>query len=85
MHRATGQGLAGRGRARARLAEGLAGPGVSGPAGRTRSSWRAEVMASLVNTWLRWYWAVRGLMNSRAPISGLDSLARLQLSGLRIL
>jgi hypothetical protein len=33
-------------------------------------------MPSLVNTLLRWYWAVRGLMNSRAPISGLDSPSR---------
>ena len=33
-------------------------------------------MPSLVNTLLRWYLAVRGLMNSRAPISGLDSPSR---------
>ena len=32
-------------------------------------------MPSLVNTLLRWYAAVRGLMNSRAPISGLDTVS----------
>ena len=33
-------------------------------------------MPSLVKTFLRWYWAVRELMNSRAPISGLDRPSR---------
>src|SRR4030081_2749019 len=34
-----------------------------------RSSWR-EMMSSFGNTLRRWYSTVRGLMNSRAPISG---------------
>src|ERR1700757_771863 len=29
-------------------------------------------MPSLAKTLCRWYWTVRALMNSRAPISGLD-------------
>jgi hypothetical protein len=35
-----------------------------------------EVMPSLVNTLRRWYWTVRGLMNSRVPISGFESPSR---------
>jgi hypothetical protein len=38
-------------------------------------------MPSLVNTLLRWYWAVRGLMNSRAPICGLDGALAGGLAG----
>jgi hypothetical protein len=30
-------------------------------------------MPSLVKTLRRWYWTVRGLMNSRVLICGLDS------------
>src|SRR6202011_2146579 len=33
-------------------------------AGRTRSSWLREVTWSFINTLLRWYLTVRGLMNS---------------------
>src|ERR1700678_526758 len=33
-------------------------------------------MPSLVKTLPRWYWAVRELMNSRAPISGFDRPSR---------
>ncbi len=39
-------------------------------AGSTRPSSPRELISSFVNTFLRWYWTVRGLMNSRAPISG---------------
>ena len=47
-----------------------------GSLGRTRSSWVREVMSSLVKTLRKWYWTVRGLMNSRAPISGFESPSR---------
>jgi hypothetical protein len=46
---------------------------VSGSA--VSSSWR-ELMSSLVKTLRRWYLTVRGLMNSSAPISGLESPSR---------
>ena len=36
------------------------------------SSWR-EVISSFVKTLRRWYLTVRGLMNSRVPISGFES------------
>ena len=49
---------------------------VSGSPGSTRSSWLRELMSSLVKTLRRWYSTVRGLMNSRAPISGFDSPSR---------
>ena len=49
---------------------------VSGSLGRTRWSWLRELMPSLVKTLRRWYWTVRELMNSRAPISGLDRPSR---------
>ena len=39
--------------------------------GRTASSWPRDSIPNLVNTLPRWYWAVRGLMNKRAPISAL--------------
>jgi hypothetical protein len=42
----------------------------------TRSSWLRKLMSSLLKTWRGWYWTVRGLMNSRAPISGLDRPSR---------
>src|SRR5580698_3424930 len=45
---------------------------VSGAAGRAWWSWLREAMPSLVKTLCRWYLTVRGLMKSRAPISGLD-------------
>src|ERR1700754_4254429 len=45
-------------------------------AGRTRSSSLRELMPSLVKTLRRWYLTVRGLMNSRVPISGFDSPSR---------
>ena len=45
------------------------------PASAPASSLR-ELMSSLVNTFLRWYSTVRGLMNSLAPISGLVCLSR---------
>ena len=45
-------------------------------AGRTRSSWLRELMSSLMKTLRRWYWTVRGLMNSRVPISGFESPSR---------
>jgi hypothetical protein len=35
----------------------------------------------LVKTLPRWYWTVRALMNSRAPISGFDSPSRAALQG----
>ena len=41
--------------------------------GRTRCSSTLDLIPSLVNTLLRWYWTVRTLMNSRLAISGLDS------------
>ena len=44
--------------------------------GSTRSSWLRELMSSLVNTLRRWYSTVRGLMNSRAPISGFERPSR---------
>ena len=47
-----------------------------GSPGRTRSSWLRELMSSLVKTLRRWYWTVRGLMNSRVPISGFESPSR---------
>jgi hypothetical protein len=40
--------------------------------GRTRSSSLRELIASLVKTLPGWYWTLRALMNSRAPISGFD-------------
>jgi hypothetical protein len=40
---------------------------------RTPWSWLRELMASLRKTLCKWYSTVRGLMNSRAAISGLDS------------
>ena len=40
--------------------------------GRTRSSSLRELMPSLRKTLRRWYLTVRGLMNSRVPISGFD-------------
>src|SRR5258707_7128448 len=49
---------------------------VAGPGGRTRWSWLRDLMASLAKTLLRWYSTVRVLMNSRAPISGLDRPSR---------
>src|SRR5580704_5588807 len=48
----------------------------SGSPGRTRWSWPRELMPSLAKTLARWYWTVRALMNSRAPISGLDRPSR---------
>ena len=39
---------------------------------RTQSSWLRELMFVLVKTLCRWYSTVRGLMKSRAPISGLE-------------
>jgi len=33
-------------------------------------------MSSLVKTLRTWYWTVRGLMNSRVPISGFESPSR---------
>jgi hypothetical protein len=42
----------------------------------TRPSWLRELMSSVLKTLRRWYWTVRGLMNSRAPISGLDRPSR---------
>ena len=50
----------------------LAWPGAAGSAGRIRWSWPRELMPSLVKTLCRWYLSMRGLMNSRAPISGSD-------------
>ena len=41
-----------------------------------RSSWPRALMLSLVKTLWRWYSTVRGLMNSRAPISEFDSPSR---------
>ena len=49
---------------------------VADPVSSTRSSWLREVMPSLVNTLLRWYWTVRALMNRRAPISEFDNPSR---------
>src|SRR5215469_9575881 len=46
---------------------------VSGSPGRTRWSWPRELMPNLANTLRRWYWTVRGLMNSRVLICGMDS------------
>src|SRR6202022_4323773 len=40
--------------------------------GRTRSSWLRELMPSFMKTLRRWYLTVRGLMNSRVPISGFE-------------
>ncbi len=40
-------------------------------AGADRSSGLRELMASLMKTSPRWYWTVRALMNSRAPICGI--------------
>ena len=37
-------------------------------------------MPSLANTLLRWYWTVRVLMNSRAPIPGFDRPSRASLA-----
>ena len=53
---------------------------VPGSLGRTWSSWLREVMSSLLKTLLRWYLTVRALMNSRAPISGLESPSRASLA-----
>ena len=39
-----------------------------------------ELMSSLVNTFRRCYWTVRGLMKSRALISGLDRPSRTSLA-----
>ena len=39
-------------------------------------SWLREVIPSLAKTLPRWCWTVRGLRNSRAPMSGLDSPSR---------
>ena len=47
-----------------------------GSLGKTRSSWLREVMSSLMKTLGKWYLTVRGLMNSRAPISGFESPSR---------
>jgi hypothetical protein len=41
-----------------------------------RRSWLRELMPSLAKTLPRWYWTVRALMNSRAPISGFDRPSR---------
>ena len=49
---------------------------VVGSLGRTRSSSLRELMSSLVKTLRRWYLTVRGLMNSRVPISGFESPSR---------
>ena len=43
---------------------------------RATSSWLRELMPSLAKTLRRWYWTVRALMNSRAPISGFDRPSR---------
>ena len=40
--------------------------------GGTRPSWFRELMSSFRKTLCKWYWTVRGLMNSLAPISGLE-------------
>ena len=50
--------------------------GRSAPPPSPCSSWLRELMPSLVKTLRRWYSTVRGLMNSRAPISGLDRPSR---------
>ena len=41
-----------------------------------RPSWLREVMSSFWKTLRRWYCTVRGLMNSCAPISGLERPSR---------
>ena len=68
--------VASRGRAGRPGRAGLVRRAVAGSPGRTRSSWLRELMPSLVKTLPRWYWTVRALMNSRAPISGLDRPSR---------
>src|SRR5205085_10046536 len=40
--------------------------------GGRRASWLREVISSFRKTLCRWYCTVRGLMNSCAPISGLE-------------
>ena len=50
--------------------------GAAESPGRTRSSSARELMPSLRNTLRKWYWTVRGLMNSWAPISGFVRLSR---------
>ena len=52
------------------------GPVAAGSRGSTRRSWLRELMPSLVKTLPRWYWTVRALMNSCAPISGFDRPSR---------
>src|SRR3954453_5950359 len=59
---------------RARDGQGV-GAEIGSP-GSTRSSWLRELMPSFVKTLPRWYSTVRGLMKSRAPISGLERLSR---------
>ncbi len=51
------------------------GAAPSSPPSAAPSSLR-EVMSSLPKTLWRWYSTVRGLMNSRAPISGLERPSR---------
>ena len=46
---------------------------MAGSPGMASPSWMREVMPSLAKTFPRWYWTVRALMNSRAPISGFGS------------
>jgi EmrB/QacA subfamily drug resistance transporter len=48
----------------------------SGYGDNARSIWVRELISSLMNTLLRWYLTVRGLMNNRVPISGLESPSR---------
>src|SRR6478672_8701315 len=52
----------------------------AGSPGSARSSWVRELMPSLANTFFKWYWTVRPLMNSRAPISGFDRPSRASLA-----
>src|SRR5512133_3723039 len=53
------------------------GPGGAlGSCGSASASWFRDPMLSLLKTLCRWYSTVRGLMNSRAPISGLASPSR---------
>src|ERR671918_59575 len=50
----------------------MAVEGASGAPPRARWSWLRELIPSLPKTLCRWYSTVRRLMNSRAPIAGLD-------------
>ena len=54
----------------------LARPDGGGLAGQDAGELVRELMSSLMKTLRRWYWTVRGLTNSRVPISGLESPSR---------